>query len=190
MKAYLDWHIPYQQNEISLSQAVHELELTRGAVTRKTLFSYLKNHPTYGQQGHQLFSPKLDEQLYDCIHIILGRGFMMVDEAFCIGFILGSTKKVVSTETSLKAYIARHFCNDFFDLMSDAEVQVLREAVRLAYISNCQPLDSFNYSEWSNENLKTIRNAIGLEDELMMAYYEIEKRRNPKSKASRRLVAA
>ena len=65
----------------------------------------------------------------------------------------------------------------------------LRQDVEgLGYVSDCEPLDELDFEPHMNRTLGEVRESIGLECDLIRAYYAIEKRRSPNSKSSQRLL--
>ena len=70
----------------------------------------------------------------------------------------------------------------------DEDIGIFKDAVRLGSISRCVSLDSFNFEPWLNCTLQELRERLGIESELIEAYYQVEKRRYPSSQASQRLV--
>ena len=109
-----------------------------------------------------------------------------MDEAFVIGFTMGSTHQVSTAEESLFRKITKHIYPHIYRF-EDNDIAVFKDAVRLGSISRCTPLDNFNFEPWLNHDLKTIRDALMIECGLIEAYYAVEKQRYPHSKASQRL---
>jgi len=71
---------------------------------------------------------------------------------------------------------------------SNEDIAVFRNGVRLAFISGCRALDEVDYEPMADWTLAKIRAELGVETDLLQAYYALEKRRYPESKASRRLL--
>jgi len=178
-----DWHIPYQQDELSLQAALQTLNALRaGPHEQPLMLAWLA-------QGNEpgLFQNAIDVPRHDCIQIILGRGLSATDEAFGTGFTLGSTAKSTMTEQGLHAWISRHL-QSMLASLGECEQAVFREGAKLAFISACVALDRFDFTEWMDQPLCVVRDAIGLEQELLMAYYAVEQRRYPQNNASLRLL--
>jgi hypothetical protein len=55
-------------------------------------------------------------------------------------------------------------------------------------ISACNPLNSVNFKELMSLPLREVRERVGVEVDLLRAYFQIEKRRYPDSMESQRLV--
>ena len=187
VSSYRNWHIPYTRKDITLRQALDSLNAVRANATDSLLMLKLAKNPKFCQSGLGLFSGVIDVKQSDCIHIVLGRGLLNMDGAFTAGFTLGSSKKTTSSEQSVYAFIAKYLTPDVHEF-SDEEMAVFKEGIRIAYISGCSPLDQFDFSEWLDHPIETVRDAVGIEDELMLAYYAVEQRRHPLALASQRLL--
>ncbi len=151
------------------------------------LMIQLVENPKFRIPGITLFHGAVDLEQHDCIHIILGRGLLEMDEAFTIGFTMGSTKKVTTAEEQLFSLIAKYLYPKIYQF-GETEIAVFKDAVRLGYISGCAALDEVDFEDFFDLPLRAVREKLGLEVNLLRAYYEIEKRRYPDSPASRRLL--
>lgn len=188
---FSDWHIPLASRDITLQATLADLQRVRAGLSASELKEYEETVLTSKFASLNLPElanfKKIENGSRDCMHIMLGRGFMRMDDIFVSGLTLGSIRKVIDTEQGLNALVVRHLVPDVCDF-DENETMVFRDAIRLAYISNCSPLDQFDYMEWLDHPLAVMRDAIGIEPELLNAYYELEKRRNPENPASQRLL--
>lgn len=183
-----DWHIPYTRDDISLQKALDTIADIRTYQYDIPLMIELADNAELNTANQRLFAGNLDLRQHDCIHILLGRGLLLADEMFTIGFTLASHYKASMREAHFYAYFARKIFSAINHL-SDAELSIFRDGVRLGYISGCVALDKFDYEPWLDESLNKLRDAIGIESELLLAYYAVEQSRNPLSLASQRLLA-
>lgn len=147
----------------------------------------LVENPKFHLPGMTLFHGAVGLQQHDDIHIILGRGLLPMDEAFTIGFTMGSTGQVSTVEEKLYALLAQYVYPGSYRFSVD-DIAVFRHAVRLGHISASLPLDAFDFSTYLDTPLCELRHLVGLEDKLILAWYEIEGRRYPDSQASQRLL--
>ena len=185
--SWKDWHIPYSQGGLTLRQAHDSLSALGAKQQDIPLMVQLVENPRFNIPGFDIFHGAVDIRTHDFIHIILGRGLLAEDEAFVIGFTMGSTNQVSTLEEKLYALISKHLYPKLYKF-NDLHIRIFRDAVKLGFISDCQRLDKIDYDRYLDWKLEDIRKDIGLESELILAYYHIEKRRHPKSKASRRLL--
>ena len=121
------------------------------------------------------------------IHILLGRGLHLNDEAFVIGYTMGSTNRVGAMEERLYQFFAQYLFPQGYRF-GDEEVEVFKDAVRLGYISDCRSLAEVNYDALLYLPLASIRTDLGIEEDVLRAFYAIEQRRYPTSPESRRLL--
>lgn len=186
-RTYRDWHLPFRRDHISLRTALADMQQVGAQQGEVPLMVQLVENPRYRIPGLNLFHGAVDLLQHDYIHLILGRGLLPMDEAFTIGFTMGSTNLVSTLEEDLFALIARHLYPKFYQF-SEADLWVFRDAVKLGFISACQPLDRVDFTPYLDLPLAEARQRIGLEADLLLAYYRIEQRRFPHNIASQRLL--
>jgi len=187
MTSYLDWHIPLAVSNITLRQALDNLSSVKADQLEIPLMVQLVENPKFRLPGFEIFHGAVDLQHHDCIHILLGRGLSSIDEAFTIGFTMGTTNKVSTTEERLYSFISQNFYPTVYQF-SENDIEVFKNAVRLGYISSCQALDSIDFIPFMDSKLHRIRHSLGLESSLLQAYYQIEKQRYPAISACQRLL--
>lgn len=185
--SYRDWHLPIRRDHLTLRQAHDSLSRVGADQAEIPLLIQLVENPKYKIPGVTLFHGAVDLEQHDYIHILLGRGLLEMDEAFVIGFTMGSTNKVTTTEEKLFTLIAQYLYPKVYQF-GKIEIEVFKNAVRLAYLSSCRALDQIDFTASLDQPLKKVREDIGLEAHLLLAYYEIEKQRYPDSIASQRLL--
>jgi hypothetical protein len=92
------------------------------------------------------------------------------------------------TRTEEKVY---SFCSQYLYpkvyQFSDSDIKTFKDAVRLGFISDCIPLDKVDYTLFREMSIDEAREAIGIEKQLLGAYFTIEKKRHPDSFESKRL---
>ncbi len=148
----------------------------------------LVENPAYDFPGIQMFHGGTDLAAHDRLHVILGRGLLPKDEAFVIGFSMGSSNRVTTTEERLYAFFAKHFYPQGYRFTDD-DIQVFRDAVHLGFVSDCVSLSTVDLAALDGKTIAQARLALGIEEDLLRAYYAIEGRRYPDSPESRRLLA-
>lgn len=181
------WHIPLCADGETLGAARADLRLLGAEQADIPLLVQLTENPRYDLPGIDLFHGAVDLETHDYIHIILGRGLLSMDEAFVIGFTMGSTNKVSTTEERLYSWVSKFLYPKLYRF-NDTDLAVFRDAVRLGYISDCTPLNEVDYHAIADLPLRDVRRHIGLERDLLEAYFRIERRRYPESSASQRLL--
>ena len=147
----------------------------------------LVENPRYDVPGIEMFPGATDLETHDHIHILLGRGLLPKDEAFVLGFTMGSTNRLSATEERLYEFFTRYLYPKTYRF-GDEEIQVFRDAVRLGYISDCVSLAEVKYLELAAMTLDQTRAKLGIEPDLLQAYFRIEQRRYPNAVESQRLL--
>lgn len=181
------WMVPLAHGDKTLRAARAELAdlgLKQGDVP---FLVQLIENPKYDLPGFDIFHGATDLATHDQIHILLGRGLLPKDEAFVIGFTMGSTDGVSRTEEALYGFFAKYLYPKSYRFTED-DLRVFRDAVRLGFISDVKPLSEVKLHELEDLTLREARVRIGLEEDLLAAYYAIEKRRYPESFESQRLL--
>ena len=145
------------------------------------------NQLIHSQAATNVLHAEFNQHQHDCIQIVLGRGLLSTDEAFGFGFTLGSVCKGTMTEQVLHAYISRYL-QAMLSSMNEQDQAVFREGVKMAFISACMALDRFDFTDWFEQPLRVVRDAVGLEQDLLLAYYAVEQRRYPQNTACARLL--
>ncbi len=170
--SYKDWHIPLSRDEITLREATEDLARLGAKQEQIPLMIQLVENPRFDLPGFDIFHGAVDLKTHDRIHILLGRG---------------STHRVSTLEENLYSFFSKHLYPKVYQFKDD-DIGVFKDAVKLGYISDCQPLNESNYDEFLDKTLRDVRAELGIEIPLLKAYFEIEKRRYPNSKASQRLL--
>ncbi len=182
------WFVPLSRRDTTLGAAARDLA-TIGLVQQDVPFVVqLVENPRYDLPGFDVFHGATTLQTHDYIHMVLGRGLLPKDESFVIGFTMGSTDRVSTTEEELYAIFAKYlYPKDY--RRTDDDLRVFRDAVKLGFISACRSLATIDFGRYIDWPLGAIRDDLGLEEDLLRAYYAIEKRRFPQAFESQRLLA-
>jgi len=189
MTAKHDWFLPIEEDNLTLNQALSQLKAAsaRNPEEYSPLMTRLHNNSVLRDSIVSCFNHPLDNSQQDFMHIMLGRGFLASDEAFVIGFNLGCCNKVISSVQMLYTFASRNIYPQLPELDKDARC-ILKDAIKLGYISNCTPLDNFDFAPWLDYSISKVRQVAGVDSNLLRAYFAVEKRRYPHSVASQRLL--
>jgi len=184
---YKDWYIPLSHDSLTLREAHKTLEQVGAEQQEVPLMVKLVENPKFKLPGITIFHGAVDLQTHDYIHIILGRGLLPADESFTIGFTMGSTSKVSNAEAELFALVSKHLYPKAYKFR-DRDLAIFRDALHLAMVSHCVALDQVEYTNYLDDKLVDIRQQLHIDTDLLSAYYRVEKRLYPDSKASQRLI--
>ena len=187
LATWREWCVPLATHECTLREACNSLRPFGLDQREVPLIIQLVENPKYDLPGIDIFPGATDLRTHDMIHIVLGRGLLAKDEAFVIGFTMGSTNRVGTAEEKIYSFFARYLYPRAYSYGRE-ELTVFKNAVRLGYISECCSLAGVDYDAMLDWTLGRIRTEIGIEEDLLRAYYAIEKRRYPGSPESQRLL--
>ena len=187
-EAWRGWHVPLSRAKMALAEAHRTLQPIALQQREVPLLVQIVENPRFDLPGVEIFSGATDLRQHDYLHLLLGRGLLPKDEAFVLGFTMGSTNRVGEVEERLFTLIARYAYPKTYRF-DDEDVSVYKDAVRLAYVSDCRPLAAVDFKSMLDWPLGRIRQEVGVEEDLLRAYYAIEARRYPKSVESQRLLS-
>jgi hypothetical protein len=181
------WITKLSEDQRTLHDAFESLMSIGNSQEEVPFIVRLTENPAYNFSGLGFFKGRVTLRQHDFIHIILGRGLTLMDEAFVIGFTMGSTDRVSTHEANLFTFINQVLYPKPYRFTPEG-TQVFKDAVALGYVSDCQPLDTVDFEPMIDWPLQRIREAIHLEVDLLQAYYRIEAKRYPSCHASQRLL--
>ena len=182
-----EWFIPVDHGELTLKEAMIKMKAIALDQESIPLIVQLVENPKWDIPGIEIFDGSTDLETHDFIHLLIGRGVLPKDEAFVLGFTMGSSNRISTLDEKLYGLMTRYLYPKHYRF-SEEDFQVYRDAVRLGYISDCKPLNKVNYPELLDLTLDEAREKIGIEADLLKAYYAIEAKRYPDSFESQRLV--
>ncbi len=124
---------------------------------------------------------------HDCMHILLGRGLLNQDEAFVIGYTMGTASKLKSYEAFLfKTISARLYPRQY--RFSSKHLKVYDMAMALAKTNPVKDLHLFAFEEHHTTTLGELRGMLGIDLSELRALFKKEQSLIPHSKASKRLL--
>ena len=184
---YQQWHVPLSERRMTLGAACQSLRDVGLRQEQIPFIVQLIENPRYDLPFVDVFPGAMDLAMHDYVHVLLGRGLLPKDEAFVLGFTMGCTHRLSAAVERLYEFVARYLYPEGYRF-GDEEAQVFRDAVRLGCISECVPLVKVDYPAYLDTPIADVRAALGIEEDLLRAYFAIEKRRFPNAPESQRLL--
>lgn len=136
----------------------------------------------------KLFGGAVDLFTHDCIHVLLGRGLLLKDEAFVIGYTMGSTKSTPRWKRNLFMFITKYVYPHGYKFYEE-ERYVFYSGVMAG--SKCKTdLSAVDFSKHLDYKVSALRQKLGVEKELLDCYYCLERKCFPNSPESQRLPQA
>ena len=180
------WHVPLFSNGKKLKTALREMNNWRlDAGDVPWIIRFVEN-PNSLLCAFDVFPGCVDLHSHDCIHIILGRGILPKDEAFVIGFTMGSTKRMGWFREKVFLFIARWLYPEGYKFYKE-EKQVFEWGV-LAGRRCKTDLTKIDFKKMQDNSISAIRRALGVETKFIKICYLLEKRAFSDSVESQRLL--
>lgn len=178
--SYKDWHCSLSNGEMTLEEV------------RKTLPA---NNPEDISIIVKLFeNPKspialkgaVNLERHDCIHIVLGRGLLPQDEAFVIGFTMGTSKNITKLEEFFFKFVSMYLYPKKYKF---ARRHMLSYNLGLDYGKKCNvtKIYEFPFEDNLTSRLSDLRNELGLDTKELKKIYRRERELLPNTKVSQRL---
>lgn len=183
-----EWFIPLSEGKLTLKEAFENMQTIALDQDSIPLIVQLVENPDFDLPGIDIFSGATNLKTHDYIHLLLGRGVLPKDEAFVLGFTMGSTNRVGDFEKALYGLFTRFLYPKHYQF-SKQDFELYKDAVRLGHISDCTPLDKVDYEAIEHLSLDDAREHLGIEKSLLKAFYEIEVKRYPDAYESNRLLS-
>jgi hypothetical protein len=111
---------------------------------------------------------------HDCIHVLLGRGLQPADEAFVIGFTMGSSGQLSAWQEQLFRWCSAHLYRGRFRF-ADRDRAVFGLGVWLGRQAGVRPLDAVDFRALLSRPLADIRRDLGVRPEVLAQGYALER---------------
>ena len=178
------WICPLSKGNRLLHTVMEEMDewgLNQGDVP---LIIKLIENPKY--KSSKLFTGAVSLFNHDCIHVVLGRGILPKDEAFVIGYTMGSSKKMKRWRRNLFMFAAKYLYPKEYSF-GEEERFVFNMGVMVGSLCPSD-LSQISFNIFSDEKINKIRKKLGIEQNLLKHCYEIEKNCFRSSIESQRLL--
>lgn len=179
-----DWHYPISKKGGKLAEALDEMQEWKIFPSDIPLIIKLIENPNHITS--KLFTGAVDLFTHDCIHILLGRGILPKDEAFVIGYTMGSSKKMSRWRRNLFMWCAKHLYPKEHKF-GEEERFVFNMGVVLGGLCGVD-LSKVKFNNLDEEDVPLIRKKLKIETKLLRHCYSLEKSCFPDSKESSRLL--
>ncbi len=124
---------------------------------------------------------------HDCIHILLGRGLLNQDEAFVIGYTMGTAKEHINEEQVQLFRLAAKLLYKPPYRMTDNDLIAFDLAFALGNKSDFRHIYKFDYDRAMDLDIGDIRKELGIDAKKLKAAFREERLLLPGNKASERL---
>ena len=122
----------------------------------------------------------------DCLHIALGRGLLAQDEAFVIGYTMGTATTLKDWEAGIFRLVAK-MCYPGTYKFTDDDVKAFKLGVEVGSLSPVRKLHEFDFKNHFDKTLGEIREELGIDKAALREVYRKEQSLLPGSQVSGRL---
>ena len=167
-----NWHHPLSKGSNNLKTVLDGMKEFKLAQEDVPLIIKLTENPKYFTS--KLFTGAVDLFSHDCIHVLLGRGLLPKDEAFVIGYTMGSGKKMSRWRRNLFLWICKYLYPEGYKF-TEEERYIFYSGVMAG--SRCSTdLSKVQFDKLQNMKIDYIRKLLDIDKELLKCYYCTEKR--------------
>jgi hypothetical protein len=123
---------------------------------------------------------------HDAIHIVLGRGLLPQDEAFVIGFTMGTSKNISAIEEFIFKQVSMYLYPKIYRF-NRKHLKAYDLGLKFGKKSKTKKIYEFEFENYLDEKLSKIREILGVDIEKLKEVYRAEKELLPDTKSSTRL---
>ena len=123
---------------------------------------------------------------HDALHVVLGRGLSVQDEAFVIGFTMAATGRLRRWQHSLFRWASSRLYPKHYRF-DDKDLIVFDMGVNAARRMPARNLPAFPFEDHHDLTLKELRARLGIQAPVLRAFFAKERLLRPASDTSRRL---
>jgi len=181
----VQWIVRISSGDRILSNVLEEMEPWKLESTAVPFIIKFFENPKFN--FFNFFPGAVNLKAHDCIHVLLGRGILPKDEAFVIGFTMGSTGGFGRFKEWLFLFITRHLYPEGYKF-KEGEAEVFKGAVDLALHMDCADLSRVDFSKYMDYNLRDLRRELGICEKKLRLRYAFEKKVYRNSVESQRLI--
>jgi len=170
-KAAEAWNPSLLSSRKKLKSVLKEMDLFKLRQENIPLIIKLVENPNY--KTSKLFGGAVDLFTHDCIHVMIGRGLLVKDEAFVIGYTMGSTKGMERWKRNLFMFVSKYLYPEGYKF-GEEERFVFNMGVKAGSLCSTD-LSQINFKKYLNKQIGTIRKELKIDVDFLKTYYHLEK---------------
>ena len=170
-KAAEAWHPKLSSSRRKLNSILNEMNSFKLCQENVPLIIKLIENPNYNTS--KLFGGAVDLFTHDCIHIVLGRGLLVKDEAFVIGYTMGSTKNMKRWKRNLFMFVSKYLYPKGYKFKEEERL-VFNMGV-IAGSLCITDLSRINFKKYLNKEIGAVRKELKIDVDFLEKYYSLEK---------------
>ena len=162
------WHIPLANDGLTIREALDSMESFKLHQQDVPLIIRLLENPEYN-----LIPGAVTLQCHDIIHVLLGRGLLPKDEAFVIGFTMGTTRRINWLHKYIFKLVTKYLYPAGYTFGND-ELVVFEKGLELGEVSKCPDLSKLDLSQFISYTIKEARDMLYIDLTHLRACYALE----------------
>ena len=179
-----NWHHPLSKGSSILHKTLDTMREFKLVQEDVPLVVKHTENPNYFTS--KLFTGAVDLYSHDCIHVLLGRGLLVKDEAFVIGYTMGSGKKMSRWRRNLFLWVTKYLYPEGYKF-TEEERYIFYSGVMAG--SQCSAdLSKADCFKLKNFKIDYVRKLLNIDKKLLKYCYEVERKCFPDSPESQRLL--
>ena len=175
------WHIPLEQDTITIREALSTMESFKLDQDDVPFIIKFFENPKY-----RVLPGAVTLECHDIIHVLLGRGLLPKDEAYVIGFTMGTTRRVTSIQRSIFKFVTRFLYPEGYTFGPD-EHKIFEIGLRSAGSMPCPDFSKLDLTTFTRYTIKEARKRLGIDVPRLIADYTVERSRYASSESQRLL---
>lgn len=175
------WHIPLNQDALTIRQGLATMDSFKLSQSDVPVIIRLFEHPKFN-----ILPGSVTLQQHDIIHLLLGRGVLPKDEAFVLGFTMGTTGELTAIQKAVFLFVVRYLYPAGYRF-SQEEVEIFERGLRLGTKLDCADLSAVDLTVYMDYTISRARRKIGIDVCELVREYITEKERYNAPECSRLL---
>ena len=163
------WHVPLVDDGQTINRALCTMDsfkLDKGDVP---FIIRLLENPKYS-----LFPGAVTLEAHDIIHVLVGRGLLPKDEAFVIGFTMGTSTRLSWIQKWLFKFATRYLYPAGY-AFGEEELEVFESGLAIGTEMNCKDLTTVDLTEYIHYTIYSVRKILNIDTDRLTEYYNIER---------------
>jgi hypothetical protein len=104
---------------------------------------------------------QIDLLTHDCLHVLLGLGTYMHDEAFLLGFTMGNSQRIHACHKAIYKFLSHNFYPKSYGL-TDRELMIFDRGYQYGKSITQASLDTTNFEPWLDTEISILRDQFQL----------------------------
>lgn len=163
------WHVPLRNDTITIRKALKTMESFKLNQQDVPFIIRLFENPKY-----KMLPGTVTLDNHDIIHVLLGRGLLPKDEAFVIGFTMGTTRRLTSIQKSIFRFVSRYLYPDGYRF-GEEELKIFENGLNAADKMDCPDFSKLDLTKYLGYNIHRARKMLDIDCAELVKEYILEK---------------